>query len=967
MLFPKLSPRLQSAIVARLGWSSLRPVQDQAGEVLLAGQNAIVLAPTAGGKTEAALFPVLSQLLEEPGEGVRALYIAPIKALLNNQSERLGLYTEMVGLRRFVWHGDITTQERRSFLKEPAELLMTTPESLEVMLVSQKVNTQKLFTDLRFVVVDEIHALAGTDRGAHLLSVLERLVGCSQHDVQRIGLSATVGNPAEILSWIQGSSRRGGAVVDPAKVVARRSLLVQHRPALEALTVDAATLAKGQKSLLFCQSRATTEAVAQQMRRAGTAVFVHHSAVSKEERALAEENFARGQNACIVCTSTLELGIDVGDLDRVLQMDAPDTVSSFLQRMGRTGRRSGQVANTTFLCESSESVLQAIALIELARSGWVESVRVDGRCWPVLVHQLLAMSLAENGVTLEDAWTQLQKVPDFRRIHRAEFDRLIAWMLRDKSLLLSGGRLLLGPKAEQKFGRRNFMELYAVFSSPTTYRVETMPGQPLGTLSQDFVDRLVDGISCFLLGGRAWVVQQIRHSDRVVRVEPAPRGVQPTWGGFLPQFLGRELCTQIRTILCSDSDYSWLSPEARKVLAEKREQFGDVLEGDRIEGQEGVLNWWTFAGGRINSTLRYALKALGGDWKVVPDNWGIRIEGEHLRRADLLEVIGRLKEPEVWEDQNLWKSVAADLPGYRLSKFQVLLPPWVEREMLAAFLMDIGGAYEWLAGSPSPSGSHSSASPSGSRSSELPSDRQSPSSTSDIDQPPQTPKTHPLPPGEVAQRVAEGFPSADRSPVSPTVASPVPSPVHHLTTGPLGTPVEWVDLYVGLERACAALAEEPVIALDVETTLYSRTLCLIQMAGRAKVYLIDALEMPDLEPLAALLANPSVKKVIHNATFEKGVLGVHQIKIEPVVDTLTWSRKLRGKIDGGHSLKAVSARELQMEMDKGEQTSDWSRRPLSLSQQKYAALDAEILLRLYDHFGREDRGLFGGSSFGQEC
>ena len=248
---------------------------------------------------------------------------------------------------------------------------------------------------------------------------------------------------------------------------------------------EAAGLARGTKSLFFCQSRSTTEAVAEQMRRAGTTVFVHHSAVSREERALAEERFHHGTDACIVCTSTLELGIDVGDLDRVLQAEAPDTVSSFLQRMGRTGRRAGQVANTSFFCETPEGVLQAAALVELAKRGWVEAVEVQRRCWPVFIHQVLAMSLASDGVTaVEDAWQHLSHVPDFAGIHRADNDRLIAWMVRDGSLRLASGRLVLGPVAERRFGRRHFMELFAVFSSPQSYTVQTGDGPAIGTLTR---------------------------------------------------------------------------------------------------------------------------------------------------------------------------------------------------------------------------------------------------------------------------------------------------------------------------------------------------------------------------------------------------------------------------------------------------------------------------------------------------
>jgi ATP-dependent Lhr-like helicase len=705
-VFSRLSPRLQEAIVARLGWSSLRPVQEQAGEALLDGANAVILAPTAGGKTEASMFPTISEMVESAPDGVGALYIAPIKALLNNQAERLGLYTEMVGLRRFVWHGDTDDASRRKFLKEPAELLMTTPESLEVMLVSQRVDEAKLFGDLRIVVIDEVHALAGSDRGAHLMSVLERIARLSRHDLQRVGLSATVGNPDAILHWLQGSSNRSGQVVDPPKPASRRQLLVVHRPELRLLAHDAARMAQGQKSLFFCQSRSTTEKVAETMRRAGTTVFVHHSAVSKEERLLAEETFHRGINdactadgsgACIVCTSTLELGIDVGDLDRVLQADAPDTVSSFLQRMGRTGRRDGQAANTTFFCESSESVLQATALIELAKQGWVEAVPVQDRCWPVLIHQLLTMALAGGGISQEEAWTHLSKVSDFAGISRAEFDRLIRWLLADGGLREASGQLVIGPKAEKRFGRKNFMELFAVFTIPVSYTVFTAAGQPLGSLQQEFVDRLVDGVSSFLLGGRGWVVQRIQHDDRRVFVDPAPRGKQPTWGGYIPQFLGLEVCQKMRDILLCSTAFPYLDEQAAAVLEEKREAIQPLFQSARtgIEVRDGELRWWTFAGGKINATLRYGLEAVGGDWKITTDNILVKAKGEGITPKRFHDAIERLATPEIWDDAKHWRDVAQSLPNYRLSKFQDLMPDWVEQEVVADYLLAVSGARSW--------------------------------------------------------------------------------------------------------------------------------------------------------------------------------------------------------------------------------------------------------------------------------
>ncbi len=696
--FARLAPRLQEAIVRRLGWTSLRPVQELAGHALLDGHNAVVLAPTAGGKTEASMFPVLSGLVDAPARSVGALYIAPIKALLNNQAERLGVYTEMIGLRRFVWHGDVGSHERRQFLRDPAELLMTTPESLEVMLVSQRVDAGAVFGDLRCVIIDEVHALAGSDRGAHLLSVIERIAKLSRHDVQRVGLSATVGNPDAILRWLQGTSARPGVVVDPPKEPGRRELLVVYRRELNESARHAALMARGRKSLFFCQSRATSEAVAEAMARLDINVFVHHSAVSAEERARAEEQFHRGDDACIVCTSTLELGIDVGDLDRVLQSDAPDTVGSFLQRMGRTGRRAGQSANTTFFCESSMSVVQSIALIELAKRGWVESIDVDDRCWPVLIHQLLAMSLAREGIAALDAWEHLSRVPDFAGIGSDEFDRLIEHLVADDTLRLAGGALVLGPQAERRFGRRNFMELFAVFSTPKTYLVVAPGGVELGTLSQTFVDQLVDQVSSFLLGGRPWAVMHVSHDDRRVFVEPSPRGKRPTWGGLTPQYLSRELCEAMRAVFAGTEMPPYLEERAAEVLTQARDELADAL----VEGTDGLLErgpeieWWTFAGGRINATLKHALRALHADWTVVPDNLHLRVSGEGVSLRAVREAIARLRDPAFWDDAQLWGEVAEGLPSYRLSKFQPLMPAWVEREVLARYLLDVRGAGEWL-------------------------------------------------------------------------------------------------------------------------------------------------------------------------------------------------------------------------------------------------------------------------------
>ena len=209
--FDRLHPALQHHVVNSLGWRELRPVQELAIDAFLDGANLVVLAPTAGGKTEAAFFPVISRMLAEPWDGLSVLYVSPIRALLNNQQERLERYFGLVGRRAARWHGDTPQSEKRRIVADPPDCLLTTPESLEVILVSSRIDHRQFFRGVQAVVIDELHAFAGDDRGWHLLSVLSRIGRLAGRDIQRVGLSATIGNPAEMLRWLSGGSERGRA------------------------------------------------------------------------------------------------------------------------------------------------------------------------------------------------------------------------------------------------------------------------------------------------------------------------------------------------------------------------------------------------------------------------------------------------------------------------------------------------------------------------------------------------------------------------------------------------------------------------------------------------------------------------------------------------------------------------------------------------------------------------------------
>jgi ATP-dependent helicase Lhr and Lhr-like helicase len=688
-VFTRFPDRLQLAIVLRLGWTSLRPVQELAGDKLLDGYNALILAPTAGGKTEACMFPLLAQMVEREPTGVGILYIAPIKALLNNQADRFQNYTEMIGLNHFLWHGDIQRSQKKAFIRNPTTVLMTTPESLEGMLISSSVPHQEIFADLRAIVIDEIHALAGSDRGSHLMSVLERLIPASNYDVQRIGLSATVGNPDRILQWLQGTSKRPSCIIDPPPIPSRKEIRIFSKDSQTAIVEQASLMARSKKSLFFCQSRALSEEIAAGMKSQGTDVFVHHSSVALAERTLAEERFQHGHNNCIVCTSTLELGIDVGDLDAIFQHQVPRTVSSFLQRMGRTGRREGQISNATFFVDNSDSLLQAIALVELARKCWVEPVEIIDRNWAVFVQQILAMTLQFGAISPEDCWLQLSIVPDFQGIHRAEFDRLIRHMIETNYLCIIGGLLSIGTQPEKVFGGKNFLELYAVFTTPANYEVYTIAGQHLGSLDQQFVYTLTPEKTCFLLGGRAWIAHFIHHPDRKVEVIAAPQGKKPKWGGFTLSILSWEICQEISSILSSTNNIPYLDPNAQTDLTNCRIDLGRHT-GNKIYWEADRAMWWTFAGQRINQALKYGLESLY-DWEIEADNFNLSIKGGDLNPSVLALALEKIAKLEFWQTKGTKNYLLDKLPNYRLGKFQQVLPARYALEIVQNYLLDIKG------------------------------------------------------------------------------------------------------------------------------------------------------------------------------------------------------------------------------------------------------------------------------------
>jgi len=626
--FDLLHPALKHHIVNSLGWRELRPFQDAVIPRLLAGEHQIVLAPTAGGKTEAAAFPVLSRMLSEDWKGMSVIYVCPIKALLNNLETRLARYCELLGRRAALWHGDTSQGARQRIAKQPPDILLTTPESLEVMLVSSRIDEERLFADLRAVVVDEIHAFAGDDRGWHLLSVLERVSQLAGREIQRIGLSATVGNPEALCEWLAGSCTGIRGVYKPQSTSAGAAEVgIDYVGSVPNAALVISRLHRGEKRLVFCESRSRAEQLGTELEQHGTTTFVTHSSLSIEQRRRAEDAFANRENCVIVATSVLELGIDVGDLDRVIQIDSPGRVASFLQRMGRTGRRSGTQRNCLFLATTEAGLLQAAALVDLWRDGYVEPIEPPPEPFHVLAQQLITLVLQEQGIG-RTAWRDwIGRMPGFAALDPQDVAAVINHMVAGGIFWDDQGILAMGPAGEKEYGFRHYMEVMSVFLTPPL--VQVLHGrQELGLVDRSsFLPKAKDRPTILSLGGRSWLVRSVDWSRGIAYVEPAAAAGRSQWKGGGPG-LSFPMCRQIRDLLATDDQRSWWSQRAKEAIASARlDQAWQTTGGTVVTaGKDDGMVWWTYAGRAVNAALA---AALGREFpgRIAHDNFQVTVEG----------------------------------------------------------------------------------------------------------------------------------------------------------------------------------------------------------------------------------------------------------------------------------------------------------------------------------------------------
>ncbi|MCB1051861.1 MAG: DEAD/DEAH box helicase [Acidobacteria bacterium] len=605
----QLHPALTYHITNSLGWSHLRPLQKSAIPPLLAGEDALLVAPTASGKTEAALFPLLSRMLSEHWQPLSVLYLCPLKALINNLSDRIEYLCGLVGRSARYWHGDLSQAHRKKIRLDAPDILITTPESLEVMLVSRTFNHRTFFTQIRAVVVDEIHAFGGDDRGWHLSAVLSRIQAISAFPIQRVGLSATVGNPEGLLTWFKGDAERPGRVIcPPAGPRAKPEVILDFVGSYENAAQVIAQLHKGEKRLVFVDSRSGVERLTALLRAREVETFASHSSLSQEERAISERAFSESRNCVIVATSTLELGIDVGDLDRVIQIDSPSTVAGFLQRLGRTGRRAGTHANCLFLATDEMRFLQAAGLIHLWGTGFVEPIVPPALPYHILAQQVMALTLQEDQLNPSNWENPLKSWPALKEMG-AQKEELIKFLLDQGILFSDQGVWMMGEQGEKQYGFRFFNALFSVFMAPLLLKVlygRTEIGEvdPANFFAKEH-------LPVISLGGRGWKVEAVDWQRKEVQVQPLPGNGRSMWRGSGPA-IHFELAQACRQVLLGAELGCTLSQRASNLLSELRQDMAGLDPASLLMvNRAKSIQLWTFAGSLANLLLAQCLTDCG--------------------------------------------------------------------------------------------------------------------------------------------------------------------------------------------------------------------------------------------------------------------------------------------------------------------------------------------------------------------
>ncbi|MFB6124378.1 MAG: DEAD/DEAH box helicase [Halanaeroarchaeum sp.] len=539
--FARLGPEVRAALSER-GFTTPTEPQQRAIPPIAAGRDALVIAPTGTGKTETAMLPIFDALVESRPEGFGALYITPLRALNRDMRERLEWWGETLALDIDVRHGDTSDYQRQKQANDPPDVLVTTPETLQAMLTGSKLRTG--LADVEHVVVDEVHELAASKRGAQLTVAFERLRELAG-PYQRVGLSATVGDPEEVGKFLTGD--RGCAIVE-VDVTSKVDFRV-HEPTVqdgdEQLASQLLTttriashvraireiVAANDSTLIFVNTRQTAEALGSRFTEVGANIGVHHGSLSKEARIEVEEQFKAGDLDALLCTSSMELGIDVGRIDHVVQYASPREVARLLQRVGRAGHRQDEVSRGTIITGHPDDVVEALAIARRAYEGDVEDANIHHGSLDVVANQIVGMVMDEGEIEARRAYEILTRAYPFRDLPEETFKEVAREINRNRLLWLDeeSDRLQKGGNTWQYY----YANLSMIPDEETFEVYDIATGSQIGTLDERFVVNFAEPGASFVQRGEMWRIAEVDEERSRVEVSPIedPSGEVPSWTG----------------------------------------------------------------------------------------------------------------------------------------------------------------------------------------------------------------------------------------------------------------------------------------------------------------------------------------------------------------------------------------------------------------------------------------------------
>lgn len=688
-----LNEKVQHGIKDKLKWNSLTPIQEETIPCILNGDNCILIAQTAGGKTEAAFLPIISEIYEKKIDPISVIYISPIRALLNNQELRLKKLGEMVNISAFKWHGEVNYGSKKKFNIEPEHIIATTPESLEVMLMSNAYSSQKLFSNIRFIVIDEVHYFAENYRGSQLMSIIERIQEYSKYDIQRIGLSATIGNATEILHWISGSSNREKSVITSNKNRNKSKIFIRYFDDFDLNSIE--TLGrelKDRKTLFFSNSREHAEKVATLLKEKGLNTRVHHSSISKNLREISEEKLKNSSEEMVLCcTSTMELGIDVGELDTVMQLGCPSTVASFRQRMGRTGRREGTSSHYEFCVENKVDLIKSIAIVELARKKWIESINICTNSYTTLFQQIICLIQQKFGIKESDFISLVKSSKSFDNIDDDKLNNFINYLIENKYIENINGEYLIGSTTEKEYGYNLIMNFISVFESLPEYTV-VYKSKNIGTLQSWFINTIMKDTNQFrfILAGTTWIVYKIDKDKHKIYVQKSKDAKLASWVGN-GVTISYEISRKMLNILTSEEEYPYTDSKSAKELNSARIEHTslDIREDNiLIDIVKDGVDIYTYGGHKVNFTLGLIIKyEFGCEFSVLYDKLKLRKLDKSINEIHLVSLLNRLNGNK-YEIEQMAEGAIINSNYESNSKFYDRLPRFAQVEVLKYELLD---------------------------------------------------------------------------------------------------------------------------------------------------------------------------------------------------------------------------------------------------------------------------------------